>query len=129
MNMTLPLVDIVLGSVESEANNSRTTVPFCKLKQYNDNSKQNNDTLYHLQVINKRHLLHIFTMLPVYITLHSNLPDVPSYLNCRKGSPVLVSSISLQLTMCAHHLTLIAEPKLGLWLLQDGDVRSIMVDG
>ena len=64
----------------------------------------------------------------VSVLLHRIISVVASYLNCREGSPVLLSSICLQLSMCAHHLTFVAEPKLRLWLLQDVDVWPIMVN-
>lgn len=57
------------------------------------------------------------------------LEGVISHLYSGECSPVLVSAVSLQLAVGSHHLTFVAEPKLGLWLFQDGDVRPIMVNG
>lgn len=57
------------------------------------------------------------------------ISGVLSHLDSGEGSPVLISAVCLQLAVSAHHLTLVAEPKFGLWLFQDGDVRPIMVNG
>lgn len=122
MNVSLPLVDVVLSSVESEAYDGWTTVPFGKLKLWLNVFLSNCNLLPHT------HTCCMFITI-LSVILHSIISSVASYLNRREGSSVLLSSIRLQLTMCAHHLTFVAESKLGLWLLQDVDVRPIMVDG
>lgn len=61
--------------------------------------------------------------------LHVSHNTVLSHLDSGECSSVLISTVSLQLAVGAHHLTLVAEPEFGLWLFQNAEIWSIMVNG